>query len=374
MKKTLLFLSILLTSTIGIAQCPGVLNITTQEEIDDFLTTYPNCDGTGLFLDINGQNSNINNLQGLSHLTTIGTLGIFYTQLTDFSGLENLTTTTRLRILGNFDLINFNGLESLQNVGFGGFRIVLNSSLVSLQGLNGLTEVNGSFNIEVNNALETLEGLNNLTKVGGSFEIKSQQSLINLTALSSLEEVGTISADTFYIYNSPLVESLAGLENLRLVNGTLRLRFLNNITSLAALSELEVVTNEINLQYNAQLSFCGIDLICNYLDNNNIELIFFNNALGCSSLQEVEASCLLSIDEVDLDSVLILYPNPVSEILQIQTSETIVLQKITVYSLLGEELVITSEAWIDFSNFSAGIYFVEIATESENSTRKIVKE
>jgi hypothetical protein len=170
------------------------------------------------------------------------------------------------------------------------------------------------------------------------------------------------------------VETLAGLENLRLVNGTLRLRFLNNVTSLDALAQLETVTSEINLQYNAQLSFCGIELICNNLDNTNIQLIFSKNALGCSSLQEVEASCLLSLDEVDLVSALILYPNPVSEILQIRTSEEIVLQKAMVYSLLGEELMITSEAWIDFSEFSAGIYFVEIATESGNSTRKIVKE
>ena len=373
-KKTLLFLSIVLSTTMGVSQCPGVITITSQEEIDDFLTNYPNCDGTGLFLDINGQNSNINNLQGLSHLTTIGTLGIFFTELTDLSGLDNIAETSRLRILGNFNLLSFDGLESLQSVGFGGFRIVLNSALVSLEGLSGLIEVDGDFNIEVNNALESLNGLNNLTRVGGSFEIKSQQSLINLLGLESLEQVGSTSADTFYLFNSELVETLEGLENLRTVNGTLRIRLFNSLNSLSGFSGLETVTTRVNLQDNAQLSFCGIDLICNNLDNTNIELIFANNALGCSSIQEVVASCLLSLNELDLSNAFTLYPNPVSEILQIHTSEGVVLQKTTVYSLLGKELIATSEETIDFSALSEGLYFVGVLTNLGRSLKMILKE
>ena len=374
MRTILAFVTFLLIALTSFGQCPGVLTITSQEEIDNFLLTYPNCDGTGLFLDINGQSSSITNLQGLSHLTSIGTLGIFFTDLTDFSGLNNITETSRLRILGNFDLVSFDGLESLQFVGFGGFRIVLNSSLVSLEGLSGLTEVVGNFDIEVNNAMESLNGLNNLTRVGGSFEIKSQQNLTNLTGLESLEEVGSTSGDTFYLFNSELVESLEGLENLRTVNGTLRIKFFNNITSLTPLSALETVTTQINLESNAKLSFCGIDLICNNLDNTDIELLFVSNALGCSSIPEVQASCLLSLTEEDLFNGLSFYPNPVSEKLQIHLAEGVVFQKATVYSILGEQLFFTSEENVDCSQLAKGIYFVEVTTNRGAITKKIVKE
>ncbi len=374
MKKTLLFVSIVLTTTIGIAQCPPSLTLTTQQEIDDFAINYPNCDGTGLSLEINNEVTPITNLNGLSQLNTVSSLGIFFTNATDLSGLDNITIISfHLRILGNADLESLNGLQSLKHVG-NGLRIIINENLLSLEGLSGLTEIIGDVDISGNTSLQSLSGLNNLTRVSGSLEIKSLPSLTDLLGLESLMEVGLSPADRLYIFNNPQIGTLEGLENLQTINGSLNLRLNGDLASIIELSALETVTEEINFQNNAQLSFCGIDVICNNLENTNIELIFTNNALGCSSIEEVEASCLLSSGQVDLERALILYPNPVSEILQIHTSEGIVLQKTTVYSVLGEELSITSEEKVDFSNFSSGMYFVEVATDSGNSTRKIVKQ
>jgi len=370
----LLILSFILMSTVGFAQCPPSLTLTTQQEIDDFAINYPNCDGTGLSLEINNEVTPITNLNGLSQLTTLSSLGIFFTDATDLSGLDNITNISfHLRILGNGELVSLNGLQSLESVG-NGLRIIINENLVSLDGLSGLTEIIGDVDISGNTSLQSLSGLNNLTRVRGSLEIKSLPNLTDLLGLESLTEVGLSPADRLYIFNNPQVESLEGLENLETINGTLEMRLMSNLASIAELSTLESITEGINFQNNSQLSFCAIDVICNNLDNNNIEFIFANNALGCSSLPEVEASCLLSVNDPVLEDLVSLYPNPVSEILQIQISEEITLRGSTLYTVLGEFIFSTSEKQLDLSNLSQGIYFVEVTTDHGFITRKIVKE
>ena len=366
------------------AQCPSFLTLTTQQEIDDFALNYPDCDGTGLSLDINNEITQITNLNGLSQLTTLSNLGIYFTNATDLSGLDNLTTVLfNLRILGNRDLLNLNGLQSLESVG-NEFRIVLNDELLSLDGLNGLTEIIGNLDISVNPELQSLSGLNNLTRVRGSVEIKSHPNLTDLLGLESLTEVGLSPADRLYIFNNPLVESLAGLENLGTVNGTFELRSNDNLASITELSLLETVTEAINFQRNNQLSFCAIDVICNNLENSSVEFIFEDNSEGCSSIQEVEESCRqLSISDVSLSEEIVFLPNPVSEILTITVNEAIEIQQIKIFTITGEEVFTISEisagsardmTTIDLSGLTTGVYLLQAMTTKGTLTRKIVKE
>ena len=375
MKLILLSLVCSLAISTGIAQCPYYLNITTQEEIDSFFENYPNCAGSALSLDINGQNSNITNLNGLSQLTSIVRLGVYYSNIQSLSGLHHITDAySGIFILGNNDLVSLNGLNSLQTVG-DRLRVVLNSELQSLEGLEGLTEIGGELGIELNGQLQSLSGLNNLERIGGTLKILSNPNLTSLKGLESLQEVGTIAEDEFYLYNNPLIENLAGLENLQQVNGTLNLKANSSLNSIDQLLGLQAVSTEINFQSNGLLSFCAIDVICNNLENIEIELVFENNAAGCSSRQEVENSCRpLSTSEVRLQDKIIAFPNPVSEELQIGLGNGIVFKKATLYSILGEKLFFTSEETIDCTQLTSGIYFVEVTTDRGAITKKIVKE
>lgn len=356
-------------------QCPGSLTLTTQEEIDDFNENYPDCAGAGLLLTINGQNSNVTNLNGLSQLTSLSYLGIFFTQVTDFSGMDNLTSvTTNFRILGNQEITNLSGFDSLTEIG-DSVRLVINTNLESLEGLQSLTTVIGSFEIEGNSALESLTGLDNLASIGGSLEIKSHQNLTNLVGLSGLETVGTITLDTFNLFNNTGLESLEGLESLTQINGIFELRNNTSLTSLEGLSNLESVTAEISIRSNDALSYCAVAFVCDHLGNPNIDFLFDDNALGCSSLAEVEASCLLlDNNNIGLENEIVLFPNPVSEFIQIQTSETLGIIKATLYSSTGKTLLVSSEAAMDISTLATGIYFVEVQTEYGKVTKKIVKE
>jgi len=64
-----------------------------------------------------------------------------------------------------------------------------NDLLISLDGLSGLTSVNGVVNIDNNDALTSLEGLGNLASVGTNLQITHNWALSSL-GLSSLTSVG----------------------------------------------------------------------------------------------------------------------------------------------------------------------------------------
>jgi len=82
----------------------------------------------------------------------------------------------------------------------------------------------------------------------------------------------------------------------------------------------------------------------------------------------------LFISEFDLNKFISIYPNPVSEKLHITISEGVLFENATVYSFLGEQLIIASEKYIDVSFLSAGIYFIEVETDMGTITKRIIKE
>src|SRR5690606_2426626 len=88
----LLFIPFLFLFSTGKGQCPsGNIGFYSQAEIDAFAINYPNCTEISGDLDIN--NSNITNLNGLSNLTSVGgSLYINSTNLTNLDGLSNLTS------------------------------------------------------------------------------------------------------------------------------------------------------------------------------------------------------------------------------------------------------------------------------------------
>ncbi len=107
---------------------------------------------------------------------------------------------------------------------------------------------------------------------------------------------------------------------------------------------------------------------------NTADIYFdFNPAIVTNTVSTTVVENL-GVAEFGLDGMVRLYPNPVSSILQIKTSETIVFEKASVYSLLGKHILETSENQIKMESLSPGIYFVKVATDKGTVTKKIVKE
>jgi len=82
----------------------------------------------------------------------------------------------------------------------------------------------------------------------------------------------------------------------------------------------------------------------------------------------------LSVEDFSLERLIMLHPNPVSSILKIQTSKNLTFQEATVYSVLGGELITTSEKQINMEKLVTGVYFVKIKTNKGSLTKKIVKQ
>jgi|TARA_R100000479_G_scaffold85403_1_gene41517 uncharacterized repeat protein (TIGR01451 family) len=82
----------------------------------------------------------------------------------------------------------------------------------------------------------------------------------------------------------------------------------------------------------------------------------------------------LSVTEFSLEGLITLHPNPVSSILQIGITDKLTFQKVKVYSILGKELMASSEKQIDTEALSSGVYFVKVITDKGNVTKKIVKQ
>ncbi len=76
-----------------------------------------------------------------------------------------------------------------------------------------------------------------------------------------------------------------------------------------------------------------------------------------------------------INSKTTIYPNPVSNTLNI-SSENSVLDSVTIYSLTGKKVFEESKGInsIDVSNLSKGMYYMEIYSASGKTVKKFVKD
>jgi photosystem II stability/assembly factor-like uncharacterized protein len=77
-----------------------------------------------------------------------------------------------------------------------------------------------------------------------------------------------------------------------------------------------------------------------------------------------------SINELAHETITI-YPNPVHDILTIETNRAI--EKVALFNLLGEEIIITNELYIDCSKLSAGLYVLKLINAKEICTKRFTK-
>jgi len=139
-KLTLLIVLALIIQAILLSQpcLPEGITFTTQVQIDNFQTDYPNCSEILGEVIISG--NEITSLNGLNVLTSISEyLSIENNNiLTNLSGLENLTT-----IQGDLNIGNWNLWPAMYG----------NPSLISLDGLDNLAYIGGSLFISFNDVL-----------------------------------------------------------------------------------------------------------------------------------------------------------------------------------------------------------------------------
>jgi len=277
---------------------PDGIELTTQDQIDNFQTNYPgsteiegsvsisgnnitNLNGLNVLTSIGGSlsitlTSALNSLHGLENLTTVGGNLTFYgnTSLTSLAGIKNLTSILgNLRIYFNDSLTNLNWLEGLTSIG-GNFWIDHNSALTNLSGLDSLTSVGGYLWINANPALTSLSGLENLDSIGGNFRLFSNNALTDLSgldglvsigaylwikgndALTSMNGLGNLNnvGDYFWIFDNDALTDMSGLDSLSAIGGNLWFMKNDSLTSLNGMDNLSSIGGDLWINFNENLT------------------------------------------------------------------------------------------------------------------------
>jgi hypothetical protein len=235
---------------------PEGITFTTQAEIDNFQTNYPNC--TEIEGDVTISGNDITNLNGLSVLTAIG---------------------ESLFIGHNNTLINLTGLENLSSIG-GHLNIWANDTLTGLAGLHNVTSIGESLFIGHNNAIINLTGLENLTSIGGYLNIWANNAL---TSLTGLDNIGVASIVNLFITDN---YSLSNCEVQSICN------YLANPNGTVNIYGNATGCNNPPEVANA----CGITLPClpygNYYFHMQTEIDDFQiNYTGCTELEGFVRIC-----------------------------------------------------------------------------------
>ncbi len=382
--------------TASCVTCPtSDLTLSSQAQIDSFATDYGFCDTLDVLLTISG--SDITDLSGLAQLTTLngGLVIENNSNLTSLSGLGSiLLVDSRLIIENNpilTDLGDFSG-----TVGFPGFRIINNDDLTSLSGLDGITEAFDLI-VESNNSLIDLTGLGSLTVILDLISIRSNVQMVNLSGLSSysgiineIQVIGNTSMESLLgiegllavqdginIRNNASLTSLNGIQNC--INETLEplygMQIINNnaLTDISALNNFNAnAVGGLEITNNSSLAVCNNDFICAYLVLGEFAS-FSGNAAGCESNTTVEEACGLSVEDLDLDRQIELFPNPTQGNLSVLLPATIQLQSIQVYNVVGQKVGTFYESSINLAVLEAGIYFLRIKTNTGQVLKRIVK-
>ncbi len=350
MKKLILIivLAFFIQSTLSSQSClPDGITFTTQTEIDNFQTNYPNCNEIEGDMTING--NDITSLNGLSFLTSIG--GDLFIHgnnvLPSLTGLENLTSiSSDLWIFNNTILSGLGGLnnidaESITNIyirynpllsycdilsicdyltspngtvtisnNYSGcnteeeilaaceiqcpvdFTFITQAQIDNFQtNYPNCTEIEGFMTIS-GEGITNLNGLSVITSVGGNLNIGYYSNHnANLTDLTGLNNVTSIGGN-LWIYANSVLTNLTGLNNLTSIGGDLRIRFNSVLSGLAGLDNIEAETiANIYISDNPLLQYCDVQSICDYLLSPNGAVYFSSNAVGCNSEEEVLTAC-----------------------------------------------------------------------------------
>ena len=225
--------------------------ITNQMEMDSFDSETTIIDGDLYIACVVNESFPITDLSHFSNLERI--LGSLTIENCD--SLRNLEGLNKLKTIGEFVNISYNGLSSLEGLellryvgnGQSEIKILNNSKLEDLDGLIGLF-ASGSLKIISNEALKNVDGLLNYGVNNWGIIIRDNQSLQNLNGLSGISNL-----DNLIIDNNDGLKSLEGLGN---VESIVNLNIVDNdsLETLIGLEGLLEIDSSFNIINNEQLS------------------------------------------------------------------------------------------------------------------------
>src|SRR5690606_6761866 len=177
-----------------------------------------------------------------------------------------------------------------------------------------------------------------------------------LNSISGFETLQ--NASTLYFDGNTELENIEAFINLSHIS-EIFITNNSNINNLNFLLNLEEIYEVFIFRYNPMLSICSIPAICEHIISGGEHYVSWN-ALGCTTTQEILDNCNLSTNENQLEEFSI-YPNPVNDILYIETTYLHTISSIEIYNNLGQlikwEL---NKNYVNCSDIPTGLYFLNL--------------
>jgi hypothetical protein len=327
---------------------PDGIEFTSQQQISEFYTLYPDCHIISGDVIISGSD--------------ITSLILLY-------GISKIKGT--LYIQSNPLLYSLSGLYNLSEVE-GGIYIENNNNLSNIEALSNLTYIGQNLVFNLNSSLLTFEGLQNIKFVDGDLRILSNYGLIGLLGLDSLS---TISGK-LVISDNDRLQQINNLASLIQISGALQITYNDSLLNLYGISNIDSGTiSELFISNNPQLSECDVLSICNFLTNPTGPCQIDLNSTGCNSISEVQAACLTFVAELPTAEVPLLSPNPASSFITITTPHNQPVEEAIIYNHLGQKVLTAKPVnnTMDISALKPGIYMVEVIIFEEKYRTELIR-
>ena len=219
------------------AQCPTDVDLTSQTDVDNFSTNFPDCVTQGW----------------MTNLTLTG-------NITDISEIYVIDSIVDELTFSNTDLLTIDAYNTLKFAKE--LNIVNNASLTTIGGFTGLTEIE-ELDIDENEALTSFSGFDNVMELNDLYFAENNM-ITDFSALNSIERIRETSV---FLKNTGLT-TISGLQNLEIVgeelvfNGNTALNIITGLTSLEETANLYVVNSDLDdLQFLSGMDFITFQLV-----------------------------------------------------------------------------------------------------------------
>ena len=226
--------------------------------------------------------------------------------ITNLDGLNGITSIEGNLRIEDISAINLNGLQNLSSIG-GNLIIERNYYLTTLNGLQNLSSIGGSLIVEGNNALTNIDGLQNVYDVGedliigGSLIVGGHDVLANIDGLQNISSI----AGDLTIFNTNALTNIDGLENISSVGGSLLVGSNDVLINIDGLQNIFSVGADLKISQNDVLT--NIDSLIN-LSSIGEDLLIYNNSIltnidGLANLSSIGENLIIqsnaSLNSID---------------------------------------------------------------------------
>ncbi|MEB3413546.1 leucine-rich repeat domain-containing protein [Flavobacterium psychrophilum] len=344
-----------------------------------------------------------NNLTSVTIPNSVTTIGNY--TFSDCPDLTSVTIPNSVTSIGDYVFGGCSGLTS----------VTIPNSVTSI-GDEAFFNCSGLTSVTIPNSVITINrgafaGCSGLTSVTIPNSVTSIGDYVfggcsGLTSVTIPNSVTTIKQGTFF--------NCSGLTSVTIPNSVTDIEN-SAFFSCSGLTSVTIPNSVITINRGA---FAGCSGLTSVTIPNSVTAIGENAFAGCSSLRTVnchitsplvinanvfgnvtQSNCALNVptgtqavyqaaavwrnfspisggflssNSFAIESNLKIYPNPVSEILNIALQEGLQLQKVNFYNTLGQLIKTTNHLETNVSSFAKGNYFVEVMTNQGKATKTII--